>query len=90
MELVVLGERVFVLGSSAFGKDGFTTEEETVEEYIVPCPSLRECSPSQQGTWNLTERIIGRRQGLTVVPVPASKIQLYRIGTIPSVEKFFE
>ena len=49
MELVVLGEKVMVLGSYYFNKNGYSSEEETVEEYLVPCPSLRECSPSQQG-----------------------------------------
>eukprot|EP00092_Neocalanus_flemingeri_P005154 GFUD01005543.1.p1 GENE.GFUD01005543.1~~GFUD01005543.1.p1 ORF type:complete len:543 (-),score=84.41 GFUD01005543.1:219-1847(-) len=73
MGLVALGEKVLVLGSSPFSKDGFTTKNETVEEYVVPCPSLRECSPSQQGTWNLTERTILRRSSLSVLPVAASR-----------------
>jgi len=71
--LAVLGERIVVLGSYYFIGDGYTSEEETVEEYVVPCTSLRECQPSQEGTWTLTSRVIGRRKGSSVLPVAASK-----------------
>ena len=74
MGLVVLGEKVMVLGSSHFNKDGYDGDNnERVEEYVVPCPSLRECSPSQPGTWKFTDRTIKRRSSLSVLPVAASR-----------------
>ena len=71
--LAVLGKQLVALGSYYFFADTHSTEEETVEEYIVPCPSLSECHPSQEGTWTQTDRIIGRRKSLSVLPVAASR-----------------
>ena len=71
--LSVLGERLVALGSYYFFAGGHSSEEETVEEYVVPCPSLAECHPSQEGTWTQTNRVIGRRQGLSVLPVAATR-----------------
>ena len=71
--LAVLGEQIVALGSYYFLDNGYTSEEETVEEYVVPCPSLKECQPPQEGTWTLTDRVIGRRKGSSVLPVAASK-----------------
>ena len=71
--LVVLGERVMVLGSSPFVEGSHTSEPEYVEEYVVPCASLRECDPSQEGVWTPTDRAIGRRSAGSVLPVPASR-----------------
>jgi len=70
MGLVALGDKVLVLGSAHHSyQDG----NETVEEYVVPCSSMRECTPSQEGVWTLTERQIERRNGLAVLPVAASR-----------------
>ena len=71
--LSVLGERLVVIGSYYFFAGGHSSEEETVEEYVVPCPSLAECHPSQEGTWTQINRVIGRRKGLSVLPVAATR-----------------
>ena len=51
--LVVLGERVMAVGrvdEFALGNHGKNlTGEESVEDYVVPCPSLKECTPTQKG-----------------------------------------
>ena len=71
--LAVLGEQLVALGSYYFFADTHSDEEETVEEYVVPCPSMSECHPSQEGTWTQTDRIIGRRKSLSVLPVASSR-----------------
>ena len=72
-QMVVLGERIFVLGSSAFDEGRFNSDPEDVEEYVLPCGTLTECHPSEMGTWTKLNRKISRRAGGAVVPVPSSR-----------------
>lgn len=75
--LAVLGERVMVIGRMSrftYGSKGKNlTGKESVEEYVVPCPSLKECTPSQEGVWTLTDRVVNRRSSFSVVSVAASR-----------------
>jgi len=75
--LAVLGERVMVIGRMSrftYGSKGKKlTRKETVEEYVVPCPSLKECTPSQEGVWNLTDRVVNRSSSFSAVSVAASR-----------------
>jgi len=75
--LAVFGKRVMVLGRMSrftYPHDGKQlTGKESVEEYVVPCQSLKECEPSQEGVWKLTDRVLKREYAFSLVPVPASR-----------------
>ena len=84
-EMIVLGKRIFVLGSSSFVEGRYTPEEETIEEYRIPeskCKHeyLKLCPPGEEGSWVSINRDslsnstkIARRTGHSVVAVPASR-----------------
>ena len=76
LQMAVLGERIFVFGSSHFVEGKHTSEEERVEEYRVTeqgCENLKNCSPEKQGSWFPISRQIGRRTGHAVLAVPRSR-----------------
>jgi len=91
-EMVVLGKRIFVLGSSSFVEGRYTTEEEIIEEYRIPesnCEHqyLKLCPPAKEGNWisinhdSLPDSAkIARRMGHSVVAVPSSRFNC-TIGT---------
>ena len=87
-ELVVLGKRILVFGSSAFIDGKYVGGLERVEEYRVDDCEYRylaRCPPGIMGNWyaeywnNTHYSEIGRRAALSVLPVPRSRFNCSRI-----------